>query len=52
MESLRLRVKDVVIERGELIVRESKGGKDRVTVLPSAIIDPLQAHPAQIAPSI
>jgi integron integrase len=44
MESLRLRVKDVVIERGELIVRESKGGKDRVTVLPSAIVDPLQVH--------
>jgi integron integrase len=44
MESLRLRVKDVVIERGELIVRESKGGKDRVTVLPSSIIDPLQVH--------
>ncbi|HXP64877.1 MAG TPA: integron integrase [Steroidobacteraceae bacterium] len=44
MESLRLRVKDVVIERGELIVRESKGGRDRVTVLPAAIVDALQAH--------
>ena len=32
MEALRLRVKDVVIERGELIVRDGKGGKDRVTV--------------------
>jgi integrase-like protein len=31
-ESLRLRVKDLVIERGELIVRDAKGGKDRVTV--------------------
>lgn len=32
MESPRLRVKDVVLERGELIVRDAKGGKDRVTV--------------------
>jgi hypothetical protein len=34
MESLRLRVKDVVMERRELIVRGAKSGKDRVTVLP------------------
>jgi len=34
MEAHRLRVKDVVMERGELIVRDAKGGKDRVTVLP------------------
>ena len=34
MEALRLRIKDLVIERGELIVRDAKGGKDRVTVLP------------------
>jgi integron integrase len=44
MESLRLRVKDVVIERCELIVRESKGGKDRVTVLRAALRDALEAH--------
>jgi site-specific recombinase XerD len=44
MEALRLRVKDVVIERGELIVRDAKGGKDRVTVLPTSIVDPLRAH--------
>lgn len=44
MEGLRLRVKDAVLERGELIVRESKGGKDRVTVLPSALDTPLRAH--------
>lgn len=44
MESLRLRVKDLVMERHELIVREAKGGKDRVTVLPESIIDALQAH--------
>jgi integron integrase len=44
MESLRLRVKDLVFERHELIVRDAKGGKDRVTVLPETIIDALQAH--------
>lgn len=44
MESLRLRVKDLVMERRELIVREAKGGRDRVTVLPATIMDALQAH--------
>ena len=34
MEGLRLRVKDVEFERRELTVRDGKGGKDRVTVLP------------------
>ena len=44
MEALRLRVKDVVIERQELIVRDAKGSKDRVTILPSSILDALRAH--------
>jgi integrase len=44
MEALRLRVKDLVIERGELIVREAKGGKDRVTVLPTSVVEPLRVH--------
>src|SRR5882757_745392 len=48
MEALRLRVKDIVIERGELIVREAKGGRDRVTVLPTSIVDPLRAHLAKL----
>ena len=47
MEALRLRVKDVVIERGELIVRDAKGGKDRVTVLPALIMDPMRVHLAK-----
>ena len=34
MECIRLRVKDVDFERGELTVRNGKGGKDRKTVLP------------------
>lgn len=43
-EGLRLRVKDLAIERGELIVRESKGGKDRVTTLPSTLEPALRSH--------
>ena len=38
MEAHRLRVKDLVMDRGELIVRDAKGGRDRVTMLPAAIV--------------
>lgn len=44
MEGLRLRVKDLALERGELIVREAKGGKDRVTMLPAVLDTPVRAH--------
>ena len=44
LEALRLRVKDVEFERRELIVRDGKGAKDRVTVLPENLVLPLQAH--------
>jgi integron integrase len=44
LEGLRLRVKDIEFERREIIVREGKGNKDRVTVLPENLILPLQAH--------
>jgi integron integrase len=44
LEALRLRVKDVEFERRELIVREGKGNKDRVTVLPENLIEPLRAQ--------
>lgn len=37
MEALRLRVKDVDMDRGELVIREAKGNKDRVTVLPDCL---------------
>ncbi len=40
-ECLRVRVKDVDFERREILVREGKGGKDRVTVLPDALSAPL-----------
>ena len=36
LECLRLRVKDVDFDRNEILVRDGKGGKDRVTLLPQA----------------
>lgn len=48
MEGLRLRVKDVEFSRREIIVREGKGNKDRVTVLPENLILPLQTHLAKV----
>lgn len=45
--ALRLRVKDVEFERRELVVRQGKGGKDRVTVLPENLILPLQQQIAR-----
>ena len=44
MESVRLRVKDVELERGELLVRDGKGGKDRITMLPDRLNDALRAQ--------
>lgn len=43
-ECLRLRVKGVDSIRGEVLVREGKGDKDRVTMLPSAVVSRLNAH--------
>ena len=40
--ALRLRVKDVEFERRGIVVREGKGDKDRVTVLPENLIVPLR----------
>lgn len=44
MEVVRLRVKDVDFERLEIVVREGKGAKDRVTMLPRKLAAPLQEH--------
>jgi integron integrase len=42
MEALRLRVKDIDFPYQQLIVRDAKGQKDRVTTLPESLIDSLQ----------
>jgi len=44
MEGLRLRVKDVEFERSAIVVREGKGRKDRVVMLPAALVPALQAQ--------
>jgi integron integrase len=47
-EGLELRVKDLNFERGEIVVRRGKGGKDRVTMLPQKVVVPLRHHLAQV----
>jgi integron integrase len=44
MEGLRLRVKDVDFGRGQIIVHDGKGFKDRVTMLPESLREPLTVH--------
>lgn len=44
MDALRMRVKDVDFENKVITVREGKGGKDRVTVLPEALKQDLTEH--------
>jgi integron integrase len=44
MEGLELRVKDLDLKRGEVFVRDTKGRRDRVTVLPRTAIEALRAH--------
>lgn len=48
MECLRLRVKDADLSRKEILVRDGKGFKDRVTMLPSALAAPLSDHLARV----
>jgi integron integrase len=44
MECLRLRVKDIDFEQSQIIVREGKGEKDRLTMLPTSLVEPLKAQ--------
>lgn len=44
LEGLRLRVKDIDLERREIVIREGKGDKDRVTMLPATLADELRYH--------
>ena len=44
MECHRLRVKDIDFEQRQITVRDGKGGKDRVTVLPESILPELRNH--------
>jgi integron integrase len=44
MESLRLCVQDLDLSRNEILIREGKGAKDRVTMLPAYLNAPVQEH--------
>ena len=44
MEALRLRTKDVDLERKTILVRSGKGGKDRMVPLPERVVEPLRCH--------
>jgi integron integrase len=44
LESVRLRVKDLDFEHHAILVRDGKGGKDRVVTLPDELVIPLKRH--------
>jgi integron integrase len=48
MECVRLRVKDIDFELAQITVRDAKGGKDRITMLPLNLAKPLQRHLVRI----
>ena len=48
LECLRLRVQDLDFGRGEIVVRQGKGGKDRRTMLPSSLVEPLRVHLSRV----
>jgi integron integrase len=48
MECLRLRVKDIEFERSQIMVRDTKGNEDRVTMLPQSIVPLLRSHLATV----
>lgn len=47
LEGLRLRVKDIDFERGQITIRAGKGDKDRVTMLPASLASDLRRHLAE-----
>jgi len=48
MECVRLRVKDIDFELAQITVRDAKGGKNRITMLPLNLAEPLQRHLVRI----
>jgi len=48
MECVRLRVKDIDFHYKQIIIRDAKGGKDHVTLLPDSLIDVLRNHLARV----
>ncbi len=48
MECVRLRVKDLDFAMQQIVVRDGKGAKDRVTMLPAQRVEPLRTHLAKV----
>lgn len=48
MEAMRLRVKDLDFDLGQIVVRDGKGEKDRLTILPQAVMPELKQHLRQV----
>lgn len=48
VETARLRIKDIDFSRQIITVRDGKGGKDRTTLLPAPLIEPLQQRKRRI----
>jgi integron integrase len=48
MECLRLRIQDIDFERNQIAVRDGKGGKDRITMLPQALKEELRQHQQRV----
>ncbi len=44
LECLRLRVKDIDFQYQQILIRDAKGQKDRITVLPKTLVEPLRTH--------
>jgi len=47
-ECARLRIKDIDLSRNEIVLRRAKGKKDRVTMLPVSLVEPLGRHLAEV----
>ena len=47
-EGLRLRVKDIDFAQNQLIIRDAKGNRDRLTILPQSLVPQIQAHLVQV----
>ncbi|HEX3694515.1 MAG TPA: integron integrase [Polyangia bacterium] len=48
LEALTMRAKDIDFEKRAIVVRDGKGRKDRVTVLPASLIEPLKQETARV----
>jgi integron integrase len=48
MECVQLRVKDIDFEYRQIVIRDPKGGRDRFTILPASIVEPLKEHLARV----